>query len=298
MTSRTASTSLPTRADSRFRATLRILRREFAVKYFVPALPAALLCWFLTVIFSVSLAALIFRGVLAPFFAVWHRHDAVHGGCGGAGHDFREFDSAGHRDSERPYRSDASPADRHDRRQFPARHSERLLPTCLAALILSTLLTGLTLLLLGRNRLGQVIRFLPFPVIGGFMAGAGFLLVKGALTVGTGEEVTIQTLPLLFGPQTALRWIPSLTAAVVLVTCVTAAASFADRAVHRDGIRFAFLRGGVGDRDDFSASPRGRLAAGPFSPGDRPTPDLRPLFHGRLEPDFPPCRGRWEPSRW
>ena len=93
----------------------------------------------------------------------------------------------------------------------------RLLPTCLAALVFSTLLTGVTLLLLGRNRLGQIIRFLPFPVVGGFMAGAGLLLAKGALTVATGLEITPAQVPQLFESGWALRWMPSLAIAVTLI---------------------------------------------------------------------------------
>ena len=38
------------------------LRREFAPGDFLPSVPTALLSWFLTIIFSVSLAALIFLG--------------------------------------------------------------------------------------------------------------------------------------------------------------------------------------------------------------------------------------------
>ena len=36
-------------------------------------------------------------------------------------------------------------------------------------------------LLLGVFRLGNLVRFVPFPVVGGFLAGTGWLLVKGGL---------------------------------------------------------------------------------------------------------------------
>ena len=43
------------------------IQEGFARRDLVPAIPTALLCWFLTVVFSVSLAALIFRGPLEVF---------------------------------------------------------------------------------------------------------------------------------------------------------------------------------------------------------------------------------------
>jgi SulP family sulfate permease len=100
---------------------------------------------------------------------------------------------------------------------FPAAEAGSLLPSCLAALVVSTLLTGITLLLLGRYRLGQIIRFVPYPVVGGFMGGAGLLMVKGALTVATGMEPTLREMPRLVTPGMALRWLPSLLIAIVLL---------------------------------------------------------------------------------
>ena len=92
-----------------------------------------------------------------------------------------------------------------------------MLQTCLATLILTTFLTGILLALLGHYRLGRLIRFLPFPVVGGFMAGAGWLLVKGALTVLTGSDAHFATLPQLFEPATTLKWMPALAMALLLV---------------------------------------------------------------------------------
>mgnify|MGYP002260979546 CR=1 FL=1 len=48
-----------------------------------------------------------------------------------------------------------------------------LLPTVLVALAFSTLLTGAMLVLLGQLRLGGLVRYIPYPVIGGFLAGIG-----------------------------------------------------------------------------------------------------------------------------
>ncbi len=43
--------------------------------------------------------------------------------------------------------------------------------TVLAAIALASLLTGLAFYLLGRFRLGDLIRFIPYPVVGDFLAG-------------------------------------------------------------------------------------------------------------------------------
>ena len=55
-----------------------------------------------------------------------------------------------------------------------------------AAIALATLLTGIAFLLLGYFKLGNLVRFIPFPVMGGFLAATGWLLFKGGLQVSTG----------------------------------------------------------------------------------------------------------------
>jgi SulP family sulfate permease len=57
----------------------------------------------------------------------------------------------------------------------------------LVALSVSTLLTGILLYGIGALRLGQWLRFIPYPVIGGFLAASGILLITG------GAEVVTQT---------------------------------------------------------------------------------------------------------
>ncbi len=64
----------------------------------------------------------------------------------------------------------------------------------LLAITLATLLTGVTLYLLGRFRLGQLVRFVPFPVIGGFLAASGWLLATGGIAVITGRDFSLSNL--------------------------------------------------------------------------------------------------------
>ena len=61
-----------------------------------------------------------------------------------------------------------------------------VLPTVLMALSLSSVVTGILLYLLGRFQRGRLIRFIPYPVVGGFLAGTGYLLLEGVCHVMTG----------------------------------------------------------------------------------------------------------------
>lgn len=56
----------------------------------------------------------------------------------------------------------------------------------LMAISVSTLLTGFLLFALGAFKLGIWLRFVPYPVIGGFLAASGWLLITGGVEVMTG----------------------------------------------------------------------------------------------------------------
>ena len=59
--------------------------------------------------------------------------------------------------------------------------------TVLALVALTTLSVGLAFTLLGTFRLGRLVRYLPYPVVGGFVAGTGWLLLIGGMQVGVGS---------------------------------------------------------------------------------------------------------------
>ncbi|EME70238.1 Sulfate permease [Paramagnetospirillum caucaseum] len=99
----------------------------------------------------------------------------------------------------------------------PGTDPERLFATVATALMLATALTGLLLFALGHFRLGGFIRFIPYPVIGGFLAGTGWLLVKGAIKVMTGHAPTLETALHLFSVDEMIKWGPGLVFAVALI---------------------------------------------------------------------------------
>jgi sulfate permease, SulP family len=81
--------------------------------------------------------------------------------------------------------------------------------TAVVATLVITVVTGLVLLLLGRFRLGHLIRFVPYPVIGGLLAGTGWLLLRAGVGVTVGQRLNISTLG-EFGKSFQLeRWIPA-----------------------------------------------------------------------------------------
>jgi SulP family sulfate permease len=75
----------------------------------------------------------------------------------------------------------------------------------LMALAMASALTGALIWVLGRFRLGQAVRFVPYPVIGGFLAASGVLLVLGGVEVGTGMRFGWAQIRDVFTGTTPLR---------------------------------------------------------------------------------------------
>ena len=55
--------------------------------------------------------------------------------------------------------------------------------TVLATISLSATVTGIFFIFCGAMRIANLVRFLPYPVVGGFIAGMGWLLVQGSFSV-------------------------------------------------------------------------------------------------------------------
>jgi SulP family sulfate permease len=91
------------------------------------------------------------------------------------------------------------------------------LSTILAVLILTTFLSGLFLLALGVFKLGELIRYVPFPVIGGYLAGTGWLLVQASFEVMTGLPFTLSNLSIQLELEQLLIWLPGLILAFVMI---------------------------------------------------------------------------------
>lgn len=93
---------------------------------------------------------------------------------------------------------------------------QQILPTIIAAIMMSTILSGVFLFALGFFRIGNLIRFVPYPVIGGYFAGAGYLLVKGSFSVMTGLWFTSEQVHMFLHFHNLMLWIPGLMFAILL----------------------------------------------------------------------------------
>jgi SulP family sulfate permease len=77
-----------------------------------------------------------------------------------------------------------------------------LLAPVLITLSLSAVVTGLALGGFGLTRLGRAIRYVPYPVVGGFLGATGLLILLGGIRVITGMPVQLATLGQFVNPLT------------------------------------------------------------------------------------------------
>ncbi|MGF6613017.1 SulP family sulfate permease [Paraburkholderia sp. WSM4175] len=91
---------------------------------------------------------------------------------------------------------------------------QTLILTVLIAIALCSLMTGIVLYAIGSSKRSRSLQFLPYPVLGGFLAGTGYLLLAGAFRVLTGQPLQWHTLALLTHLHW-LTWVPALVVGVL-----------------------------------------------------------------------------------
>ena len=90
--------------------------------------------------------------------------------------------------------------------------------TVVVMVILTSVISGLFFVFVGGFKLSRLVRFIPYPVVGGFVAGTGLLLAQGALGVMLGRPFSAANLSLLFRAENLLLWIPGvLFGSIVLI---------------------------------------------------------------------------------
>lgn len=149
----------------------------------------------LTVTFGLSYALLIFAGSLAPYLsygiAATFISSAVLAAVIGIGSSL-PFAVAG------PESSTAAMtgilASSMVERIIAADPSAPLLAPVLITLGLAAVVTGIVLCGFGMTRMGRAIRYVPYPVVGGFLGATGCLIVLGAVRVITGQRLQFATL--------------------------------------------------------------------------------------------------------
>jgi SulP family sulfate permease len=94
---------------------------------------------------------------------------------------------------------------------------DRAFLTVVAATLVVTVLTGVILLVLGRFGLGNLVRYVPYPVVGGFLAGTGWLLVKGGIGVSASTLVSLGAIGDVLAADELKRWLPALAFGLILL---------------------------------------------------------------------------------
>jgi SulP family sulfate permease len=155
---------------------------------------AGTICSILSVAYCLSYAALIFTGPLANLIAYGVAVTLASAAIGGAVVALRSslpFAIAGPDSSVSVVLAALAATLAH---RLVAGGDTNLLAPTLIALSSATALTGLLLSLLGFTHAGRAIRFIPYPVIGGFLGATGCLMIMGAVQVMTDRPATFANL--------------------------------------------------------------------------------------------------------
>lgn len=94
---------------------------------------------------------------------------------------------------------------------------ETLFGAVFLVVALSSVLAGGFVALLGMARAGDLIRYIPYPIIGGFMAGLGWQIVNAGFLILVGLRINASSLPLLLEGENLSHWLPSMAFALSIV---------------------------------------------------------------------------------
>ena len=92
--------------------------------------------------------------------------------------------------------------------------------SAIATILVATVLCGAVFFWLGSRRRGDLIRFVPYPVVGGFLAGTGWLLLKGGIYVASRVSPLFTPLSKLLETSALQRWLPALAFGVIVLIAV------------------------------------------------------------------------------
>ena len=170
----------------------------------------------LSIAYCLSYAALIFSGPLAPYLAYGVAVAFLSAGVGAAAVALKSSFPFGIGGPDTSTSAVMATLIAVTATRLVAANDPHLLPATLIVMALATILTGATLAILGFTRAGRAIRFVPFPVIGGFLGATGALLILGALQVITGQKVNWLNLAALSANAGLVKIAAALVVAVVL----------------------------------------------------------------------------------
>jgi sulfate permease, SulP family len=88
--------------------------------------------------------------------------------------------------------------------------------TVFVLIFITALLVGISVILLGIFKLGGLVRYIPYPVIGGFIAGVGWLLAQGSIGAMADYPLTPDNFSNLLESDQIILWLPGVIFGVVL----------------------------------------------------------------------------------
>ena len=166
---------------------------------------------------SLSLAALIFAGQLQPYIGIGIgmvlASCVVHNILGAI---FSSYRGAILTVQDVPVTLLAQMAASAAAAVYATRTAEAVPGTVITLLCLSTLIAGISLYTMGRFRGGQIVRFIPYPVVSGFLAGTGWVLTVGSISVAASAPIEWSNLALLAEPSVLPLWLAGIGFGLVL----------------------------------------------------------------------------------
>ena len=194
---------------------LRTVLRPSAV---VPTIISSVILWIVTLVIAVSCAALIFTGELSEYVGVGIAAAVISGivinvvvALFGSDHATVGAPQGA------PVLIQASLVGSFIASAPPDMSDEQIFLTAVSIIVMSAFLTGIILLVLSVGRAGSLIRFIPYPVMGGFLAGSGFMLVQDSFVVMAEIPFYRTTFPALMSPEVIWKWLPGMGYGAVLM---------------------------------------------------------------------------------
>ena len=204
---------------NKFKTIQELLKTEFHYQRLLPNLTTGVLIGFTEVIFAVSLSNLLFSGDLSPYFPL------------GAGIAVASLAIT----TIIITLTSSVPGVAIGIQESPAviqgiiitsiytamnlQNQEGAFTTVLAVIAITSLLTGIFFFILGFFKLGGLVRYIPYPVVGGFLAGTGLLMVQASTSVMTDIPLGIAGLPNYLSHELLILWLPGTLLALVLFIC-------------------------------------------------------------------------------
>jgi SulP family sulfate permease len=189
---------------------------------------AGSICGILSLAFGLSFAALIFSGPLTPWLAYGIAASFIASSVAGlvvAVGSSLPFSIAGPDSSTSAVT--AALVGAVIQHLVAAGASDRLLVAALIMMPLSSALAGVLLCGLGLARGGRAIRFVPYPVVGGFLGATGILVVSGACQVVIDHQLTYADAMAFLVPANATKLAATVAVAALLVVSLRRATTAA-----------------------------------------------------------------------